>query len=73
MTKPRRIGTQCEVRRREAQAQRIQHAVGPASEITRLSARINELERQLALSQITIRSLRRQLEDLECEDGGPGS
>jgi hypothetical protein len=64
-----RITTASALKRREAAARRTQDAVGPASEIARLSARINELERELALSRITIRGLNRRLDDFDCEDG----
>ena len=67
MTRQRKITTAVPLRRREAAAQRAQDAVGPAGEIARLSARINELERELALSRITIRGLKRRLDDFEDE------
>jgi hypothetical protein len=62
-----RITTASALKRREAAARRTQDAIGPASEIARLSARISELERELALSRITVRGLKRRLDDFECE------
>jgi hypothetical protein len=58
---------------RETAARRIQDAVDPAGEIARLAARVSELERELALSRITIRGLKRRVDDWECEEEGSGS
>jgi hypothetical protein len=69
MTRQRKITTAVSLRRREAAARRTQAATDPAGEIARLAARINELERELALSRITIRGLNRRLDDFDCEDG----
>jgi hypothetical protein len=55
MTGQRRIGTAPELRRREVAARRTQDAAGPSGEIARLSARVDELQRELALARITVR------------------
>jgi hypothetical protein len=68
MTRRRKIGTAPELRRRETQARATQAAAGPSAEIARLEARVGELQRELALSRITVRGLRRRLDDAECEE-----
>jgi hypothetical protein len=69
MTRQRKITTASALKRRETQAQRIQHAIDSTAEIARLSARVDELQRELALARITVRGLRRRLDGVECEDG----
>jgi hypothetical protein len=70
MTPRRRthITTTSMLKRRETQARAVQAAAGPSGEIARLSARVDELQRELALSRITVRALQRQLDDAECEE-----
>jgi hypothetical protein len=65
MTRQRKITTAVSLRRREAAARRTQDAIGPSAEIERLTARIGELQRELALARITIRGLRRRIDDVE--------
>lgn len=71
MTRHRKITTAVSLRRREAQAQRTQDAIGPAGEIGRLKTNVEELLAKIRQRDLTIEALRRQIayfED-EGEDG----
>jgi hypothetical protein len=68
----RKIGTVSELRKRKTQAQRIQHAVDSTAEIARLQAHVGELLAGIRQRDLTIQALRRQIDDLECEEEGSG-
>jgi hypothetical protein len=63
-----RIPTATALKRREAKAQRVQAAAGPASEIARLQAHVGELLAAIRQRDLTIKGLRRALDDAECTD-----
>jgi hypothetical protein len=67
------IVTATMVKQRETQAKAIQAAVGPSAEIRRLEAHISELLAAIRQRDLVIAGLRRQLDDLECEEEGSGS
>jgi hypothetical protein len=70
MTAPRRhrrIATATALKRREAQAQRVAHAVSPDAEIERLKAHVDALLHELRARDFTIQAMRRAPLDHECE------
>jgi hypothetical protein len=64
-----RITTATALKRREVAARAIQAAVGPASEIARLQAQVEELLATARQREFVIEALRRRLEGLEDESG----